>query len=434
MPMARIAIVGIGRVGLATGVALATKGHDVVGYDCDAARVKTINSGSQPYYERGLTGAFGRVTKAGKLSIIGEPKKALDRAKYIFVCVGTPPMTDGSMDSSYLRNASRLIGKAIGGRKDFPVIVVKSTVVPGSTEGIVLPAITEESDLPSAAFGLCVNPEFLKEGSMMEDSLKPDRIVIGSRDKRSGDLLQRVYSGFKCRKWRCDLRTAEMVKYATNAFLATKITFANEIANICGALGLDSDKVLEGMALDPRINPRSLVPGVGFGGSCLPKDVKAVVSASKQRGYEPPLLMRVLDFNNRQALLAVEMLQKETGELAGKRVAVLGLAFKPDTDDIRESRAIPIIEELIRRGADVVVHDPAASLSQFGLNLPVKVAKNTREALRETDGCIIQTQWSDYGKLGNSDFAVMRKAVVIDGRRTLDPRKLPKGVIYRRIG
>lgn len=434
MPMARIAIVGIGRVGLATGVALATKGHDVVGYDCDAARVKEIKSGIQPYYERGLTEAFKRVTKSGKLSIVGEPEKALDGAKYIFICVGTPPMTDGSMDPSYLRNASRLIGKAIGGRKDFPVIVVKSTVVPGSTEDIVIPAIEEASGLPPTAFGLCVNPEFLREGTMMEDSLKPDRIVIGSRDKRSGDLLQKAYSGFKCRKWRCDLRTAEMVKHATNAFLATKITYANEIANVCGALGLNSDKVLEGMALDPRIGPRFLVPGVGFGGSCLPKDMRAVVSASKQRGYEPRLLASVLEFNSRQAVLAVDMLQKEVGELGRKRIAVLGLAFKPDTDDVRESRAIPIIEELIRRGAEVVVHDPAASLSQFGLNLPVKVARTAKEALRDADGCIIQTQWSEYGKLGGSDFAGMRKALVIDGRRTLKSGKMPKGVIYRRIG
>lgn len=432
--MARVAIVGLGRVGFATGVALATMGHDVVGYDCDPARVKAMRSGKQPFHEKGLSEVFRKVTEAGRFEVVGDPEKVLSEANFIYICVGTPPRTDGSMDASYLRNASRTIGKAITGRKDFPVVVVKSTVLPGSTEGIVLPTVAEESSLPPDAFGLCVNPEFLREGTMVEDSLRPDRIVIGSNDRRPGDVLQKMYSSFKCTKWRCDLRTAEMVKYATNAFLATKITFANEIANICGALGLDSDKVLEGMALDPRINPKFLVPGVGFGGSCLPKDVKAVVSASKQRGYEPNLLVRVLDFNNRQALLAVEMLQKVVGELAGKRVAVLGLAFKPDTDDVRESRAIPIIEELIRRGAKVTVHDPAASLSQFGLNLPVRVAKTAKEALRDADGCIIQTQWEEYGKLGSSDFAVMRNAIVIDGRRTLDPASVPKGVIYRRIG
>ena len=427
-------MIGLGRVGLATGVGLAVQGHEVVCYDVDAAKVGSTNSGKQPYHEPGLSKALKRVVKTGRIIATVNPRESLRRSAFYFICVGTPPLDDGSMDSSFLASASKSIGGAIGGRRDHPVIVVKSTVIPGTTEGVVAPAIKSESGLTQQAFGLCVNPEFLREGTAFEDTMKPDRIVIGSIDKKSGDGLERIYFGFDCVKWRCDLRTAEMVKYATNSFLATKATFANEIANMCNAFGLDSDKVLEGMALDSRINPRYLVPGAGFGGSCLPKDVRAVIAASRRSGYEPRLLEAVIDFNERQASRVVDILREELGSLDGKRVAVLGLAFKAGTDDSRESRAVPIIRELLKSGAHVVVHDPAAKASELGGNLDVEVGASAADALDGADGCIIQASWREYSALGKTDFSRMRKPIVVDGRRTFDLKHLPEGVIYRRIG
>jgi len=432
--MARISIVGLGRVGLATGVAFATFGHDVVCYEIDPAKVKAISGGRQPYREKSLGEELRKAIKKGNFSATGNAGDALVGSAFYFICVGTPPLNDGSMDTSFITDASKVVGRAIKGRKDFPVVAVKSTVVPGTTEKLLTPMLMKESGLSAGAFGLCMNPEFLREGTALEDTLKPDRIVIGSGEKKPGDMLEKLYSEFDCVTWRCDIKTAEMVKYASNSFLATKVTFANEIANICDSFGLDSDRVLEGMALDSRINPKFLVPGAGFGGPCLPKDMKAVVSASKSHGYEPTLLKAVLEFNERQAVRVVNLLEEALGSLGGKHVALLGLAFKADTDDVRDSRALPIIHELLRRGAIVVAHDPAASVAEVGANLAVRQVSSARDALRGADGCIIQTSWREYGELGREDFAVMKKPVIVDGRRTLNRDKLPKGVIYRRIG
>ena len=375
-----------------------------------------------------------KAVKKGDFTATDDARQALVRSAFYFICVGTPPLEDGSMDTSFLADASRTLGKAIRGRKDFPIVAVKSTVLPGTTEKFILPAIVEASGLGSGDFGICMNPEFLREGTALEDTLKPDRIVIGSNEKRAGDKLDKLYSSLDSVRWRCDIKTAEMVKYASNSFLATKVTFANEIANICSLYGIDSDKVLEGMGLDSRINPKFLVPGAGFGGPCLPKDLKAMISASRGAGYEPTLLRTVLELNDSQAVRVVDMLEDELKELRGKRIAVLGLAFKADTDDSRDSRAIPIIRELLERGSHVVVHDPAASPSGLGGNMVVRGASTAREALRGADGCIIQTAWREYKGLGKDDFAAMKSPVIVDGRRTLNPKRLPKSVVYRRIG
>jgi len=432
--MARISIVGLGRVGLATGVAFAKLGHEVACYEVDASKVDAVRGGRSPYREKILGEELRKVLKKGNFRATDNAGDALVGSECYFICVGTPPLDDGSMDTRFMTDASKGVGRAIKGRKDFPVITVKSTVVPGTTEKLVAPMLAKESGLSHDAFGLCMNPEFLREGTALEDTLKPDRIIIGSNEKRPGDVLEQVYSRFESVKWRCDIKTAEMVKYATNSFLATKVTFANEIANVCASFGLDSDKVLEGIGLDSRINPKFLVPGAGFGGPCLPKDMKAIISASKSLGYKPLLLEAVLEFNERQAARVVDMLERELSSLDGKRIALLGLAFKAETDDVRDSRALPIIHELLRRGATIVAHDPAATIAAFGTDLAVKQVSGIRDALENVDGCIIQTSWREYKELDKEDFAMMKHQIIVDGRRTLDGKKLPKGVIYRRIG
>ena len=432
--MTKVTIIGVGRVGLATGVAFATLGHDVICYDIDSDRVKSIQKGKQPFHESGLSEALEKVLDTGKFTATDNSKKALTQSKFFFICVGTPALPDGSMDSNFLGQASSTIGRELRNRNDYPIVVVKSTVLPGTTENIIIPSIMKESKFLKDSFGICVNPEFLREGFALYDSMKPDRIVIGSNDDRTGNLLEEFYADFECKKWRCDLRTAEMVKYATNSFLATKVSFANEIANICEIFSINSDKVLEGMALDSRINPKYLIPGVGFGGSCLLKDVKAIVSAVKSQGYDSLLLDTVLNFNERQALRAVDLLLKQFDSLKGKHITVLGLSFKPETDDIRDSRAIPIIQELLKHKAIVTVHDPVASVTEITEILPVKTASSIKDALEKADGCIIQTSWQEYKTLTKSDFSVMKKVVVIDGRRTLSPHNLPEGAIYKRIG
>ena len=433
-PMPEVSVVGLGRVGLATGVAFAKFGHEVACYDIDPAKAKAISAGKHLYHEKRLGNELRKVLRKGNFTATDNAGEALVGSSFYFICTGTPPLVDGSMDTKYVAEAAKLVGMAIKGRKNFPVVVVKSTVIPGTTEEIVAPALMRQSRLGPESFGLCMNPEFLREGTAIEDTLKPDRIVIGSNDNRSGDVLENLHTDFDCVKWRCDIKTAEMVKYASNAFLATKVTFANEIANICGVFGLDADRVLEGMALDSRIGQKFLVPGVGFGGPCLSKDIRAVMSASSSKGYEPNLLKAVMDFNERQAVRAVKILEDEIGDLSGSRIALLGLAFKADTDDVRDSTAIPIIQELLKHGATVIVHDPAASVSRIGEEMAAKQVSTIREALKGSDGCIIQASWREYKELGKDDFSVMKKPIVVDGRRTLDRRSLPKGIIYRRIG
>ncbi len=432
--MTRITVFGLGRVGLTTSVAFASLGHEVVGYDINPEKVAMIAEGKQPFHEVQLPELLKKVIKSGKFTVTDKIGRSIQSSNFYVICVGTPSAPDGSMDTTQLIRASRLIGGAFKGRRDFPIVVVKSTVLPGTTDGMLAPTIKKTSGLNSASFGLCMNPEFLREGTGIEDTLKPDRIIVGSNVTKTGDLLEEFYRDFDCVKWRCNIITAEMVKYATNAFLATKVSFANEIANMCDVFSIDSDKVLEGVGLDSRINPRFFVPGVGFGGSCLPKDVRAAISESKKRGYDPRLLQSVLEFNERQALRVVDILEEEVGKIEGKRVAVLGIAFKSGTDDVRESRALPIVRELQRRGATVAVHDPIAKPEGMVFGADVEVAPTAKQALKGSSGCIIQASWDEYKKLGKTEFLTMKKAVVIDGRRTLKWDDFPKEIIYRRIG
>jgi UDPglucose 6-dehydrogenase len=279
-----------------------------------------------------------------------------------------------------------------------------------------------------------VNPEFLQEGRALEGAMAPDRIVLGIDRPETGRVLRALFRSAKCPVLVTDLRTAEAIKYATNAFLATKVSFANELANLCQALGVSYDEVRDGMGLDPRINPRFLVPGVGFGGSCFPKDVRALVAAGRLRGVETPLLEAVLAQNEIQHLRAIALLEEELEDLEGKRIALLGLAFKGETDDVRESRAVPLARTLLAKGAIVIAYDPLAGPAFSRLVPQAKIAGSAKEALEGADGAVFQADWSAFSRLSGKDFlAWMATPVVVDGRRILDPKKM-QGIRFRRIG
>ncbi len=407
-----ISVVGLGPVGLCSAVAFATQGHRVIGFDIDASRRDQVSRGEPPFYEKGIREALRKVLRAKRFSVVDTMDAAIEPAAVVFLCVGTPSREDGWRD---------------GKRR---TVVVKSTVLPGTTDNVVRP-ILEASGRP---FRLGVNPEFLREGRALEDALRPDRVVLGADGPETARVLKSLYRSSKCPVLATDLKTAEAVKYATNSFLATKVAFADELANLCDALGVSYDEVHKGLGLDSRINPRFLVPGVGFGGSCFPKDVRALVSAGRRHGVEPRLLEAVLAQNEVQYLRAIAFLEEELGDLNGKRIAILGLAFKGDTDDIRETRAFPIARSLLSKGALVVGYDPLAGPAFSKVVPEVKVVDSVKEALAGADGTILQGDWPAFSRLTAKDFmTTMATPVVVDGRRILDPKKM-RGVRFHRIG
>jgi len=432
----KVCVLGAGYVGLATGVMFGKLGHSVVCADIDPVRVKTVNGGKAPFYEPPLEKELAKLVKAGRLGASTDIRGAAEDARLIFICVQTPSLPSGRIDIRPVKAASRSIAKVLGRTEDFKVVVMKSTVVPGTTDSVILPILERGSGKKAGKdFGLCMNPEFLQEGSALKDSMEPSRIVIGSLDKRSGDILAKVYSPIRADRIRTDLGTAEMIKYASNSFLATKISYANEIANMCYRFGIDSETVLRAAGMDPRIGSLFLKPGLGFGGSCLPKDVKALKDRARRDGYSSRLLNALLEINERQPSEAVWMLEKEIGPLGGKRVAVLGLAFKGGVDDTRETRAVPLITALLAKGAKVVAYDPMAMSNFIKLMPGIEYASSASECLAGADGCIVQADWKDFKKLGKKEFSKMRNAVVVDGRRCLDPDAVRKaGAKYLGVG
>ena len=411
-------------------------GHNVTCVDLDLRRVRDINSGKSPFYEPPLEAELTRLVKRGSLKASTDLKSSAVDSKFIFVCVQTPSLSSGRIDIRALKSASRSVSKVLANSKDYKVVVVKSTVVP-STTGSVVRQILEGGSGRKAGkdFGLCMNPEFLQEGTALKDSMRPSRLVVGSIDRRSGDALMRLYSPIKADKVKTDLISAEMIKYASNTFLATKISYANEMANICTRLGLDSEPVLKAVGKDPRIGPLFLTPGLGFGGSCLPKDVKALRQKAKSLGVPARLMSGVLAVNDDQPFEALELLGMALGTVRGRRVAVLGLAFKGGVSDVRESRAVPLITGLLAAGAEVVAFDPMA-ISEFIELVPsIQYASSAREALTGADACVIQADWNEFKSLGKKDFSRMRNPIVIDGRRCLDPAKVKKaGARYFGVG
>ena len=432
----RICVVGAGYVGLATAVMFGKLGHEVVCADIDKGRVASVNSGKLPFYEPPLEKELAKLVRSGSLSAKTDVVRAAADSRFIFICVQTPSMPSGRIDVRPVKNASRSIGRALAKNAEYKVVVMKSTVVPSTTDSVVKPILEKVSGKVSGRdFGLCMNPEFLQEGSALKDSLEPSRVVLGSEDKRSGDLLASLFRQIKAPKIRTDLRSAEMIKYASNVFLATKISYANEIADMCFRFGIDSAPVLRAAGLDPRIGPLFLKPGLGFGGSCLPKDVKALKDKAASEGHRSKLLAALLAINDYQPIEGIKLLEGAVGELRGKRIAVLGLAFKGGVDDIRETRAVPLVTELLARGAQVVAYDPMAMKSFIHLMPSIEYASSAADCLKGADGCIIQADWQEFKRLGRKEFSVMRKPVIVDGRRFLDPETVERaGARYLGIG
>lgn len=434
----RITMIGMGYVGLVTGAAFAKHGFDTTCTTRTPEKVEKLEAGSVPFYEPGLGELVKEVVDAGLFHGSTDNIACVKNSDITFNCVGTPSRSDGSIDLCHVKDSSADIGTALAEMDTYHVVVAKSTIVPSTTDSLILPILEEKSGKKAGEdFGLCMNPEFLREGAALHDSLHPDRIVVGGIDQRSIDRVMQVYEGFDCPKVATDLRTAEMIKYGANCLLATKITFANEFANICEFFGVDVYEMMKGVGLDFRINPSFLNAGVGFGGSCFPKDVNAITAAAKENGYTPRILDAILDVNRTQPLRVIELAQNKFGGLAGKRVALLGLSFKPDTDDVRYTRALPIAEALVDAGSQVVAYDPKATENFRKLtDKDITYVSSAKEALADADLCIVQSDWEEIKTLTASDFkSLMKSPNVIDGRRTYDPGMLTSnGVKYVGIG
>lgn len=410
-----IGIIGAGYVGLVTGVCLADTGNNVTMVEMDPDKVNSINQGVPPIYEEGLEALLKRnqhhITATTDYG-------ALDETQVIFICVGTPSASDGSINLTYVKEVAKTLAQQWG--DTWKVIVVKSTVIPGTTEEVVRPLLEKTGNKAGKDFGVAMNPEFLREGKAVSDFQQPDRIVIGVTDQRSEQILRELYAPYDAPLVVTTPTAAEMIKYASNALLATKISYANEIGNYCKHLGIDVYDVMAGVGMDHRISPHFLNAGAGFGGSCFPKDVKALIAAGTKAGLPMKLLQAVMEVNQRQPLRMLDLLEKHVGGLEGKRIAVLGLAFKAGTDDVRESRSLPVIEALLKRGATVVGYDPLASANMQKHFPDILYAESASDALRDADGCLLMTDWDEFRNL---DFGGMARPVVIDGRRLISAER-----------
>ena len=419
-----VSFVGLGYVGLCTAVAFANRGFDTLGVDVDLERLALVEVGRAPIHEPGLERLLKTAILSGRLRVSDEIADVAE-TDVIFLTVGTPSRLDGSIDTSHVERASREVGAALRSQHDDRLVVVKSTVIPGTTRSVVKPLLEESSGKRvGAELGLCTNPEFLKEGSAIEDTFHPDKLVIGSIDTESASRLKRLYRAF----YGDDVpptiettpETAEMIKYASNAFLATKVSYINTMANIAQQVpGVDVEQVAAAIGLDPRIGPLFLKAGPGYGGSCFPKDVRALIAFSRERGYDPSLLAAVEKVNERQAAKVVELSEELVGSLEDKRVAILGLAFKKDTDDIREAASIRVIHRLQEKGARVTAYDPMAIPgARQVLGDAVEFAADPKAAIRQADCCIVMTEWDEFHNLTGKDYTEqMRTPNVVDARR-----------------
>ncbi len=413
----RLSIIGTGYVGLVTGACFAKLGHSVICVDIDPDKVQKINKSISPIYEQGLTSLLA--TYKNNITATNDTNSAIMNTDLTFLCVGTPSMKNGSIDLSYLKEATKQIATILKNKKTWHLIVIKSTVLPGTTQQIVLPLLEQYSGKKAGTdFGLAMNPEFLKEGVAIQDFLQPDRIVFGFYDERSRTTLRELYNNFTCPLVETSLSAAEMIKYASNTFLATKISFINEIGNLCKKLGIDTYEVATGMGLDSRIGRPFLDSGIGWGGSCFPKDVDALIAWAKEIKEPTRIIERVKEVNTDQPLRLITILQKHIPRLKGKTIGILGLAFKPDTDDIRDSRAIPIVKELLKKGAVIKAYDPQA-MDNFKTLFPtIEYCKKATDVF-VSDAILITTKWKEFTTL---DF---QGKIVIDGRR-LDSAKNAK--------
>ncbi|MGF1491833.1 MAG: UDP-glucose dehydrogenase family protein [Microcoleaceae cyanobacterium] len=442
----RVCVIGTGYVGLVTGVCLAEIGHDVVCVDNNEEKVKLMKSGQSPIYEPGLSELMKSNMDNGRLSFTSDLQAGVDHGEILFIAVGTPALPTGESDTRYVEAVARGIGSHL--TTGYKVIVNKSTVPIGSGDWvrmIVLDGVSERQKEQGMAgteieaeFDVVSNPEFLREGSAIYDTFNPDRIVLGSNSERALGMMQELYTPIVERKPAEDaslppvpvvmtnLNSAEMVKYAANSFLATKNSFINEIANVCDRVGADVTQVAAGIGLDSRIGKKFLQAGIGWGGSCFPKDVSALIHTADDYNYDAQLLKAAVEVNKRQRLMAVEKLQQVLKILKGKTVGLLGLTFKPDTDDLRDAPALIIIDQLNRLGAKVKAYDPIISQTGMRHGLSNVIVETDPELL--ADGCdalVLVTDWAQFKSLDYSKMAkLMNSAIIIDGRNFLNRKDL----------
>lgn len=432
--MMNVAVVGTGYVGLVAGTCFAELGHKVVCVDNDQNKLAKLRAGKLPIYEPGLEEMVPRNVNRGRLVFTDDLAGAVKGAEVVFIAVGTPPGEDGSADLRYVLAVADAIGKALDG---FKVVVMKSTVPIGTCDRIrgVIDGLTKEP------FAVVSNPEFLREGVAVEDFMRPERIVVGTNDERAIEVMRRLYRPLTAdgaKLLLMDVRSSEMTKYASNSMLATRISFMNEIANLCEKLGADVENVRRGMGSDSRIGPHFLKAGVGYGGSCFPKDVAALIQTAKENGSEVGILRAAVETNERQKVKLVEVIKGDLGEsLVGKKIAMWGLAFKPQTDDMREAPSIPLCEALVAAGAEVVAYDPEARhTAKVELGDTIVYAEDPYKGLEGADALCLVTEWKEFTAPDwERVWALMRDHFVYDGRNLWEPREVvAQGFKYRGIG
>ncbi len=430
----KLAIIGLGYVGLASVVGFAETGHTVIGIDVDTQKINKLKKGICPIYEPGLSEILEKHLSNGRI-IFSSEIQDINESDILFIAVGTPPKEDGKPDLSFIKAVGKEIAPYIDEEQ---IIVIKSTVPPQTYLNLKKIIFSERKKLKldDIKINIAVNPEFLREGYALYDTLNPTRIVIGAETDYVKDKLLELYSSFDTPKVVTDPVTAMLIKYASNSFLATKISFINEIAQICERLGGDVKDVAKGMGLDSRIGDKFLKAGIGYGGSCFPKDTNGLLWIAREAGYNFKIVKSVIEVNEEQYKLVIEKLKRHLSNLRGKIIGVLGLAFKENTDDIRESVSIKIIKELAREGAELKAHDPQAINNAKKVLSSVKYFKDPYKMVEDADAIVIATEWSEYKRLDwNEIRSLMKGKLIIDGKNLLDPAEVKKyGFIYEGIG
>lgn len=429
-----ICMIGVGYVGLVTGTCLAESGNEVICVDVDERKISLLNKGEIPIYEPGLETLMKRNVKEKRLTFTTDLAAGVKNSLILFIAVGTPPNRDGSSNLDYVHEAARGIGKEMNGYK---VVVTKSTVPVGTSER-VKKIIAQETKHP---FGIASNPEFLKEGAALEDFMKPDRIVLGVENSMVEELMKELYAPFVRTGnpiLTMSIRSSEITKYASNAMLATRISFMNELANLCEAVGADINAVRAGVGSDPRIGSSFLFPGVGYGGSCFPKDVQAMIETAKEHKRVLKILTAVEEVNQKQReLLAKKVVERFKSNLKNKTIAVWGLSFKPNTDDMREAPSVVIINRLLTQGATIKVYDPVSmpnARKEFGNN--IRYGKDNYTILKDADALMVITEWNEFRRPNfEKMLKLMKSPIVFDGRNIYTPQKLREmGFEYYGIG
>lgn len=426
----RICIIGSGYVGLVTGTCFAELGNSVICVDNDESKVAKLKKGIMPIYEPGLQELVKRNVKEGRLSFTGRLKDGVKKSEVVFVCVPTPPKDNGDADMTYVENVAREIALSMSSYK---LIVDKSTVPVNTGEWVE--HTINMANKRKVKFDIASNPEFLKEGSAIEDFMNPDRVVVGVKSRKAADILTELYRPLKAPIVVTDIKSAELIKHASNSFLATKISFINAVANICDKVGADVVDVARGMGLDKRISKDFLNAGIGFGGSCFPKDLAAFVHIAGKIGYDFGILKEVQNVNAHQKRSVVKKIESLLWNLPKKTVGVLGLSFKPGTDDLREAPALEIIDALIKEGVCVKVYDPVAmAKAKLHLEKGVKFCKDAYEAAKDSDCLIVATEWNEFKELDFKKIKkLMKQPVILDGRNIYDPAEMKK-LGFRYVG